>query len=105
MIVVRIEMWPKGFEANKYPLGEIRITNVGGDERTADYGVIMKTRRLQSIWRTGTVTGFKRAALGPYDLLLRALIVCIGNRAPALLAREAQGEGPFFEGDGGEACP
>lgn len=104
MIVVRIEMWPKGFEAQKYPLGEIRITNVGGDERIANYGVIMKTRRLQSIWRTGTVMGFKKAALGPYDLLLRALIVCIGNRAPAY-ARQVQGDGPLFEGDGGETCP
>lgn len=103
MIVVRIEMWPRGNEKRKYPLGEIRIANVGGTEASGDYSVTMLKRHRKSVWKTGHVHAFKRKRLGPYDLLLRSLIACIGDRAPKDVAQV--GDGQLFANEEGETCP
>lgn len=83
MIVVKLEMWPHGSEAKKYPLGEVRLTNVGGDERIGHYEVkLMKSAeyaKRQGPWRSGHVLNFHRLKMGPYDLLLRGLVACIGG--------------------------
>ncbi len=87
MIVVRIELWPKGDESRKVDLGTCRITNDGSEKQNAEagnYSVVLTKGRLYSknlgIWRTGHVFDFPRKRLGPWDLLLRALQATVGSR-------------------------
>jgi hypothetical protein len=85
MIVVKLEMWPHGSEMHKRPLGEIRIANIGGDQHIGHYSAqLMKSAeyaKTPGVWRAGRVLNFRRTVHGPYDLLLRALVACIGGRS------------------------
>lgn len=84
MIVVKIVMWPKGVEAREYPLGEVRIANIGGDEKTGSYKVeLWKSQRKGArprLFRSGLVMNFPRLRLNAFDLLLRGLAACVGSR-------------------------
>lgn len=102
MIVVKIEMWPGGIENHprKREIGRVVIANVGGDNATGHYDVTMPksaeyAKRL-GIWKQGKVLNFPRLRLGPHDLLLRALIACIGPRSKDAMARLGDGtlDGP-----------
>ncbi len=85
MLVCKIEMWPKGDEAAKYELGEVRIASIGGDRHIGHYSVeLMKCAKIakkEGVWRSAKVLNFQRMLHGPYDLLLRALIACVGGRS------------------------
>jgi hypothetical protein len=86
VIVVKIEMWPGGFEARKREIGRVNITNVGGSSDVGHYKVeIPKSTeyaKRPGIWKRGEVRDFPRLSLGPADLLLRALLACVGTRSP-----------------------
>jgi len=117
MIVIRLEMWPKGDESRKYPLGEIRVTNIGGDAQRGDYAIeLMKSAshgaKRPGVWRRGIVKNFPRLRLGQYDLLLRGLIACIGGRSPEAVHVPAgselgrpEGEAPIGALPGGGEAP
>jgi hypothetical protein len=98
-VVVKIEMWPGGDPDKKYDLGHVVICNVGGTDEFGDYDVALfksaTYARKAGKWRTGKVKRFRRR-LGPYDLLLRALIACIGGRSP----EEVKALGEHNLGDG-----
>jgi hypothetical protein len=86
MIVIRLEMWPGGREENKYELGTGTITNVGtGTEERGQYRIqLLKCARYAKtagVWKRGVVLNFPRQRLGPWDLLLRCLIACCGDRS------------------------
>ena len=90
MIRVTIEMCPQGDEASKYLLGLIEIANDGtGTPTSGNYIVkLYKSSRYaksSGIWRQARFGNFPRRALGPYDLLLCALTVALGNRLPRAL--------------------
>jgi hypothetical protein len=88
MIYVRIEMWPGGDKNRARLLGEGTITNVGSGERAAgNYEIRLakspeyaKPANVGKPWRIGVISGFPRQRLGPWDLLLRCLAVCVGGR-------------------------
>lgn len=89
MIVIRVELWPCGDRSRAQDLGEARITNTAptlfGDRSLGDYRVeLLKgarySRRPGEIWRWCTVRAFPRRALGPWDLLHRALGQMLGGR-------------------------
>lgn len=90
MIYVRIEIWPKGDRSRARLLGEGHITNVrppDGTSRTLDVGhyevALMRSPEYSvrpGIWKQGHVGNFPRQRLGPWDLLLRALLVTVGYR-------------------------
>lgn len=89
MIVVKIELWPLGIEANAQVLGEIEIVNDGtGTPTEGNYNINLykwNSRRTGrgGIWRKGKIVGFPRLTRGPYDLLLRGLLALVGNRNKA----------------------
>ena len=56
MVYVRIEIWPHG-------------------DRSA-----ARHAKSPGIWKRGRVVDFPRQTLGPWDLLLRALVATVGNR-------------------------
>jgi hypothetical protein len=82
MIRVTIELIPMGIEANRRHLGTIEIANDGTG--TATHGNYMtrfsKSHRPTSTWKREQIMGFPRKRLGPYDLLLRALVMAVGER-------------------------
>lgn len=88
MIVIKMELWPRGDESRKRDLGVAHIANVGGDEELGNYEVTLfkaaeySARDAGGIWRCGVVTGFPRASKqhGPWDLLFRALKGIVGPR-------------------------
>lgn len=84
-VVVKIEMWPGGDPDKKYDLGHVVICNTGGTDQEGDYDVALfksaAYSRKGGKWRTGKVLKFPRRRLGPYDLLLRALISAIRDRS------------------------
>lgn len=98
MIVIKIELWPLGDKTKAQILGEIEITNDGAGTRdTGNYNVKLfkwnnkdRTKR-GGIWRQGKVAGFPRKRLGPYDLLLRALLALVGKRNEQAIAESEAG--------------
>jgi hypothetical protein len=87
MIYVRIEMWPHGDKSRARLLGEGKISNEGGTAEIGDYSAVLlkspeyaKEGNVGKAWRSGEVKGFPRLKLGPWDLLLRALVSCVGTR-------------------------
>lgn len=98
MIVVRIELWPKGRQVNVRELGRVHITNTGqGTEHRGDY-LARLFRRSGKVWRDSEVRDFPRKSLGPYDLLFRALLAARGHRhlraLRAFIDQHTKGETP-----------
>lgn len=79
MIVIKIEMWPKGEKSKAYPLGVMAIANEGGSLSVGNYSFIA-TDRAGRPWKEGKLEGFPRKRLGAYDLIFRCLRVMIGAR-------------------------
>lgn len=104
MIVIRIEMWPRGDVNRRYDLGLATITNVGGTAQRGDYKIELAKSashgaRKPGIWRRGIVRDFPRLRLGQYDLLLRALIACIGGRSSQAVAEAGAAELGLADGE------
>ncbi len=88
MIYVRVELWRRGDRSKARLLGEAEIANDGKSENPAvgDYAVrLLKSpeyAKSAGTWKAGRVEGFPRQSRlhGPWDLLLRALLVTVGTR-------------------------
>lgn len=85
MLVVKIELWPKGDEGAAREVGRLHITNDGtGDLVVGNYRAeLLKSAeyaKRPGVWRRGRVESFPRRRLGPYDLLFRALRSAVGDR-------------------------
>ena len=104
MLVCKLEIWPGGNEAKARECGRVLIAYKGGNAsvgtyeaqclKTAEYA---KPGNVGKLWRRGTVVDFFRKRNGPYDLLLRALIACVGNRegeAVRILGTRTIGDDP-----------
>ena len=87
MIVVKIEMWPKGKEKYKYELGRTYIWNKGNHEdhpKKADYGVAVRRKNKYDLevsqkpsygaLRVGEVNNFPRMSYNIWRLVCRALL-------------------------------
>lgn len=99
MIVIRLEMWPKGDHTRARSLGVATITNVGGNLKIGEYEAtlfksaeysdraekrpiheMLTKPKSHEIWRKGKVSGFPRLKLGPWDLLFRVLRALVAGR-------------------------
>ena len=81
MLVVTVELWPRGDRSRARHLGTARIANVGGTRERGEYSVALsKWGRPDESWRTGVVRGFPRLQRGPWDLLLLALHATCSRR-------------------------
>jgi hypothetical protein len=83
MIVVRIELWSARTGAKK-ELGVVVIDNIGGSKSRGDYRIRLartwKRFLAGKLYREGRVNYFPRLSLGGFDLLLRGLLVTVGDR-------------------------
>lgn len=101
MLRCTIEIVPYGKENCKQTVGLIEIANDGtGTKAKGNYVVVLKRTKpwsgaLKQVWRsgkfqddcgedvlTGKVEGHNRLNRGVYDLLYKALKVCVGERNP-----------------------
>lgn len=91
MLVCKLEMWPHGDETKAREIGRVLIANADGTESRGSYDVVMpkspEYARRKGVWKRGRVTDFPRQKLGPHDLLLRALVACIGDRSQDSVAQ------------------
>lgn len=86
MLVVRIELWPRGDKLKARTLCAATIVNDGtGTPEFGNYKVILshsenmpKHVRKGPYYKDGIVTGFMRS-LSPYHLVLRALKSALDN--------------------------
>jgi len=102
MIVVKVELWPRGDQAKATEIGRTYIANVGGDVRRGDYrahACRRGTTTTNSAWlagrdsepprsgRTGSVVGYPRLAYSVWRLVLRALLACFPEESRKARAR------------------
>lgn len=75
MIVVRVELWPKGDEAKARPLGMVFVANDGTSRVRArgSYDVRAWGKKNRPLRRAGRVENFPRRSRTVFDLLRRAL--------------------------------
>lgn len=82
MVVVTVEIWPKGERFLKRHLGTAKISNdVSGTKSRGNYKVTLSVRGNPTrIWKRGRVKDFPRKRLGAWDLLYRALDATVRSR-------------------------
>ena len=84
MIVVKVEMWPKGDEDKKREIGRTYLYNAGGSLTRGDYEVrVCRKKRFETtlddlqtgngFTRTARVEGYPRLAYNIWRLVLRSL--------------------------------
>lgn len=84
MVVVKIELWPKGDQSAAKQIGEIRIALVASTDqgKTADYAVELRHAGRfwgrPGNWKTGKLLSHVRE-LSPYHLVMRAIAACVGR--------------------------
>lgn len=75
MIVIKVELWPWGFESRKRELGRMHITNDGsGTAKRGDYKVaVMRKGTTNKVQREGEVKDYPRQSYTVWRLVQRAL--------------------------------
>ena len=74
MLVVRIELWPKGDRRQAKVLHTAQIANNGkGSLTVGNYTATFSARGGKTRWRTSRVSNFPRKAKGAWYLLYEAL--------------------------------
>ncbi len=87
MLVVKLELWPKGDQTRAVSYGHAFIANVGGDVDHGNYKLTIAKSpsmgaRRAGVWRQAAFRGFPRRskAFGPWDLLAVLLVAALGDR-------------------------
>ena len=82
MIVLKLEMWPRGDETKMYPLGMTVICNVGGHYNRHNYNVFVGRKKkttfdskdvIESPIRRGFVHRYPHMSYNVWRLVIRAL--------------------------------
>lgn len=73
MIVIKIELWPMGFESMKKEIGRMLIDNQGGTDTRGDYRVRVLRKGTTKVQREGTVENYPRKSYSIWRLVFRAL--------------------------------
>lgn len=69
MVVVKVELWPGGYEENKREIGRMTITNTGeGTSERGNYDV-----KVKHSGKTGSVKNYARKRDSVWVLVARAL--------------------------------
>lgn len=91
MLRVTVELLPGGDESRKQDLGtaEISLAGASEDAQEGNYNVMLsKWGRPKQAWKRGSVEGFPRKKLGPWDLLFWALTATVGERSLRYLQKK-----------------
>lgn len=80
MIVVKVEIWPRGHSEFRRELASAHIINDGTGTATRGNYLIKLFNRRGALWRTGRLTGFARKRFLALDLLMLCLVAVLGGR-------------------------
>jgi hypothetical protein len=73
MIVIKVEMWPRGVESRKREIGSLRIANDGtGTREIGNYTYDLRGAKERTMGE-GRVMGFARLREHVWDLITRVL--------------------------------
>ena len=76
MIVVKVELWPKGVERLKRELGRMTLSNVGvsANGKRGDYDIkLMRKGTKDKVQRTAGISGYPRESYPVWELVRLAL--------------------------------
>lgn len=82
MIVVKVELWPKGFESKKREIGRMTITNngVSKDPKRGNYDVkVFRRGTTDKVQRTAHVSNYPRKSYSIWEMVRRALDGAFGD--------------------------
>lgn len=82
MVVVKIELWPGGYESHKKEIGRMTLTNRGDSDnpKRGNYDVrIMRRGSEKTVQREGEVLNYPRQAYSVWKLISRALASALGD--------------------------
>lgn len=96
MIVVKIELWPRGDKYRAKEIGRMYIANVGGTAERGDYLAAVNRRGdpsvsiarnagetylCRKVTRSGAVKDYPRQSYSVWRLIVRALKACFPEEA------------------------
>jgi hypothetical protein len=82
MVVVKVQMWPRGNEAEAYSLGTLTIALDPGTSTPTlrDYTWRITRFKDKGTWKSGRIEGHTPKTRGPWDLFFRILRDVVGHR-------------------------
>jgi hypothetical protein len=82
MVVVKVEMWPRGNESESYSLGTLTIALDPGTSTPTlrNYTWRITRFRDKGTWKSGRIEGHTPKTRGPWDLIFRILKGVVGYR-------------------------
>ena len=83
MVVVKVELWPKGSEKGAREIARALIWNDGtGDAKVGNYKAALLHSGIfygkPGFWKRGAIKGHQRM-LSPYHLIVKAIAACLGR--------------------------
>jgi len=83
MIVMQVQMWPKGDKSKAYSLGTLTIALEDiNDKGLRAYSWSLTKFRDKGRWKSGAIAGHNPRVRGPWDLIFRILREAVGRRNP-----------------------
>lgn len=85
MVVLKLEMWPKGQQSKAYSLGTMKIAldpHITPTDTLRSYTWFCTRRNEKGLWKKGHIGGHNPKQRGPWDLLYRILRDAVGYRNP-----------------------
>lgn len=82
MIVIKIELWPLGFESRAREIGRMTLTNDGTSEdpKRGNYTAkVMRRGTIDKVQRTARVEDYPRQSYSIWELVRRALNTTYGK--------------------------
>jgi len=85
MLVIQIQMWPKGDKTKAYSLGTLKVAlsrtlSKNFSNRGYDWDITKKGDK--GTWKKGQITGHNPRVRGQWDLVYRILKQAVGERNP-----------------------
>jgi hypothetical protein len=75
MIVIKVELWPRGYESRKREIARMHVTNKGtGTATRGDYKIqVMRKGSDDKVQREGEVLNYPRQSYSVWKLIQKAL--------------------------------
>jgi hypothetical protein len=84
MLVIQIQMWPKGDKTKAYSMGTLTVALKPGTKSDGlrAYTWAISKFADKGVWKKGHIEGHNPKIRGPWDLVYRILRQAVGDRNP-----------------------
>lgn len=83
MLVIQVQMWPRGDKSKAYSLGTLTVAldpNTVPTDRLRNYSWRITRFKDKGTWKSGRIEGHNPKTRGPWDLIFRILRDAVGFR-------------------------